>query len=143
MAEKKVLKTNKNLYLPNWIIELLDEEGQKYDGPGIVASAAISSFCEMKNEEKIRAIQKYRNEEIRRAYSDTHQNESEREEKNRKIESFIKKNILPYIDNATPKEALENATQVIKLLSEDDQKKLADLLAAVGPEPAEKKKKAN
>jgi hypothetical protein len=57
--------------LPNWIADLLDKEGDNYDGPGVVAAAAIAKFCQMKNNEKIKAIQDYRNEEIKRAYSET------------------------------------------------------------------------
>ncbi len=30
-------KTNKNLYLPDWVIDSLDAEGEKYGGPGAVA----------------------------------------------------------------------------------------------------------
>lgn len=38
-------KTKKNLYLPNWIIQILDAEGKRYDGPGVVAAAAVYFFC--------------------------------------------------------------------------------------------------
>lgn len=64
-------KLRKTLYLPEWVAELLDNEGQKYDGPGVVASAAITAFCSMKDKEKVRTIQNYRNEEVKRAYFDT------------------------------------------------------------------------
>jgi len=64
--EKKIRKT---LYLPEWVGNLLDVEGEKYGGPGIVASAAISSFALLSDNEKKRILQNYRNKEIEIAYS--------------------------------------------------------------------------
>jgi hypothetical protein len=63
-------KGRKTLYLPAWVIDLLDKEGEKYDGPGVVAAVAITAFCLMKNGEKVKVIQDYRTEEVKRAYSD-------------------------------------------------------------------------
>lgn len=64
-------KIRKTLYLPDWIANLLDKEGAKYDGPGVVASSAIMAFCLMKDSEKVKVIQSYRNKEVEKAYFDT------------------------------------------------------------------------
>ena len=66
-----VEKVKKTLYLPAWVADLLDTEGENYDGPGVVAAAAITAFCSMKNNEKVKVTQNYRTEEVKRAYLDT------------------------------------------------------------------------
>ena len=53
MNEKKAKKINKNLFLPVWIIELLDKEGERLEGPGEVAATAIFTFCNMGNTGKV------------------------------------------------------------------------------------------
>jgi hypothetical protein len=62
-------KTKKNLFLYEWIIELLDREGEKYDGLGTVVAAAIAAFCSLSKSEKIAAFKKYREKEIKMAYN--------------------------------------------------------------------------
>lgn len=69
MKEKKSQKSNKNLFLPTWIIELLDREGDKMDGPGFVAAAAIYNFCNMTTDAKKEALSSYKDAEIERAYA--------------------------------------------------------------------------
>ena len=64
-------KVKKTLYLPDWVADLLDREGQKYDGPGVVAASAITSFCLMSDPDKVKTIQDYRSKEVERAYLDT------------------------------------------------------------------------
>ena len=49
-------KTNKNLYLPQWIQELLDAEKEK---PGKVAGAAIFDFCKRSDQEKVNILNEY------------------------------------------------------------------------------------
>ncbi len=66
MTEKK----RKTLYLPVFVCEELDVEGEKYDGPGVVVSAAISAFCAMPDAKKKIALQNYRTKEIEAAYAD-------------------------------------------------------------------------
>lgn len=66
MTEKK----RKTLYLPGFVCEELDVEGEKYDGPGVVASAAINAFCAMSDDKKKLALQNYRTKEIELAYAD-------------------------------------------------------------------------
>ncbi|HEG42828.1 MAG TPA: hypothetical protein ENH94_02150 [Phycisphaerales bacterium] len=66
MNEKK----RKTLYLPAFVCEELDVEGEKYDGPGVVASAAINAFCTMPDAEKKIVLQNYRAKEIEFAYAD-------------------------------------------------------------------------
>jgi len=61
-------KGRKTLYLPDWVIEMLDKEGEKYDGPGVIASASICAFCQLREADKIKMIQNYRTEEVKRAY---------------------------------------------------------------------------
>jgi len=62
------VKIKKTLYIPDWIAELLDAEGEKYEGPGTVASAAIMFFCQLKEKDKIKALKAYKEREIQRAY---------------------------------------------------------------------------
>ncbi len=69
MDEKKSEKLNKNLYLPVWIVEMLDAEGENYGGPGTVASTAIMAFCGMNNAEKQKALKRFRDAEINHAYA--------------------------------------------------------------------------
>lgn len=66
MNEKK----RKTLYLPAFVCEELDVEGEKYDGPGVVASAAINAFCALSDTKKKVALQNYRTKEIELAYAD-------------------------------------------------------------------------
>jgi hypothetical protein len=68
MGEKRIKKVNKNLYLPDWIAKILDEEGEKYSGPRFVASAAINAFFELSKRGKIQVLQKYKAKEIEDAY---------------------------------------------------------------------------
>jgi len=63
-------KSNKTLYLPPWIIEILDFEGEKYDGPGVVAAAAIHHFSLQKRPEKKAILKEYRSKEVDYAYQD-------------------------------------------------------------------------
>jgi hypothetical protein len=64
------VKIRKTLYLPNWIVESLDKEGEKLDGPGEFASAAIYCLCNMTNRAKKEALNLYKSAEIERAYAD-------------------------------------------------------------------------
>lgn len=63
-------KIRKTLYIPDWIANTLDEEGEKHDGPGVVVSAAIYAFCRLSPDRRISAIQEYRNEEVVKDYAD-------------------------------------------------------------------------
>ena len=63
-------KMRKTLYLQPWIIQILDFEGEKYDGPGIVAMAAIYNFSLKKIIEKKAILREYRAKEIEFAYLD-------------------------------------------------------------------------
>ena len=67
---KKDDKGNKNLYLWTWVARLLDAEGEDYDGPGVVAGAAIYHFSQQTIGRKKKILQQYRNEEVKRAYDD-------------------------------------------------------------------------
>lgn len=49
-------KTNKNLYLPQWIQELLYAEKDK---PGKIVGAAIFDFCRRPTEEKVKILTEY------------------------------------------------------------------------------------
>ena len=61
MAEK----IKKSLYVPDWIVEVLDREGENYDGPGVVAATSIHSFCSMPEKAKKEALKKYRAKECK------------------------------------------------------------------------------
>jgi hypothetical protein len=63
-------KIKKTLYMPDWTVELLDKEGEKYDGPGVVVSAAILAFCTKPEDERVKILKEYRAEEIVHAYHD-------------------------------------------------------------------------
>jgi len=63
-------KNRKTLYLPDWVEELLDREGAKYDGPGVVASASIYAFCNLSKKGKIETLKAFRQSEISRAYEE-------------------------------------------------------------------------
>lgn len=69
MTSKKPEKINKNLYLPTWICEMLDIEGDRYDGPGVVAAASINAFCSLDQDAQIEALEAFRGREIKEAYS--------------------------------------------------------------------------
>ncbi len=69
MAEEKQGKLNKNLYLPVWIIEMLDVEGDRYGGPGVVAATAINAFCKANNTQKRTMLRTFRQAEIDRIYN--------------------------------------------------------------------------
>jgi len=61
-------KVRKTLYLPEWITLILDNEGEKYDGPGVVAAAAINAFDEMDKTNKKSKLKSFRDKEIEIAY---------------------------------------------------------------------------
>jgi len=63
-------KERKTLYLPSWIVEILDIEGEKYDGPGVVVASMIYAFSVKNRKEKIKVLQDYRANEITMAYDD-------------------------------------------------------------------------
>ena len=60
-------KIRKTLYLPDWIVEKLDSEGEKYDGPGVFAAAAIWMFCKLPDNEKVKCYEDFRKKEIANA----------------------------------------------------------------------------
>ncbi len=63
-------KSKKTLFLPDFVIEELDVEGEIYGGPGAVAAAAIYHFCQSDNSEKGRILLSFRESEIIAAYAD-------------------------------------------------------------------------
>ena len=65
MEEKKLRKT---LYLPVWVVDLLDCEGKLAGGPGDIAGAAIMAFCDCPPEIKADILMCYSNREIKSAY---------------------------------------------------------------------------
>ncbi len=70
MPKKKTKKCNKNLFLPDFVCEELDVEGENYGGPGAVAAAAIYHFCHADNSEKGKIMLTFRESEIKTAYAD-------------------------------------------------------------------------
>jgi hypothetical protein len=63
-------KIRKTLYLPKWIADFLDSEGQKYDGPGIVAASALLAFSKLPSKDKIGALKSFREAEIEKVYGE-------------------------------------------------------------------------
>ena len=61
-------KIRKTLYLPEWLADILDSEGEAYDGPGVVAAASIHSFSKMDKKNKISTLRNFRSKEIEIAY---------------------------------------------------------------------------
>lgn len=62
--KEKSIKINKNLFIPQWIAELLDLEGERCEGPGGIAAVAIYTFCKMADKDKNTAIKQYKAKEI-------------------------------------------------------------------------------
>ena len=63
-------KLRKTLYLPSWLCLILDDESNKYDGPGVVAAAAIYHFSTRNKRDKVNLLSEYRAKEILFAYED-------------------------------------------------------------------------
>jgi|GEM_PF-5408074 len=61
-------KERKTLYLPEWIIKMLDSEGNAYKGPGLAASVAIWHFCNQSETAKKRIYAAYSKSEIKSEY---------------------------------------------------------------------------
>ncbi len=61
-------KTNKTLYLPDWVIELLDDEGDSFGGPGVIAAASIFDFCRKKIDAKKRILKDYYSDAVETTY---------------------------------------------------------------------------
>ena len=61
-------KTKKNLFLPTWVCEVLDKEGERVGGPGLIAGAAIMAFCSSSPKDRAEMIEKYHKREISEAY---------------------------------------------------------------------------
>lgn len=140
MAEK----IRKTLYIPAWIAECLDSEGEKYNGPGILVSAAISLFQDLPPAAKIAALRAYRNKEISLAYGIP---SSSADVPIPPVELQPSRNLMR-IAIAQMKEMVEVEQQqpgtVYRVLSAEDQKVLNDFRRLVGPKdiPGKKKTKA-
>lgn len=70
MDEKKIKKSAKNLYLPDWIKEILLNEGEIYGGEALITSVSIYYFNRLSKEDKIKAVKDYLSQDINLAYSD-------------------------------------------------------------------------
>jgi len=57
-------KIRKTLYVPIWIGEMLDADGELYGGPGVIVSAAILKFYNLDGKQKKEVLREYRNREI-------------------------------------------------------------------------------
>jgi hypothetical protein len=68
MTEKKTKKGGRNLYIPDFISQMLDIEAETYEGPGTVAAASIYAFCMMDESGKRKALKSYKEKEIDVAY---------------------------------------------------------------------------
>jgi hypothetical protein len=65
-----VKKVKKTLYIPEWVVKLLDVEGDRYDGPGVAISTMIYHFSNISMTEKVLAVESFRKKEIEMAYSE-------------------------------------------------------------------------
>jgi len=61
-------KVRKTLYLPDWVVEYLDAEGNISDGPGLIAAAAIYHFCIKSHQIKKKMLKDYINHAIEVTY---------------------------------------------------------------------------
>ena len=61
-------KMTKSVFIPLWVNAILDFEGDRYDGPGNVVSAAVFHFSNKSRRDKIKAIQQFRAKEVEMAY---------------------------------------------------------------------------
>jgi len=59
---------NKNLYIYRWLVDMLDTDGERYGGPGVVVSTAINAFCNATDEQKRAMLKNFREAEINHAY---------------------------------------------------------------------------
>ena len=66
----KSQKIGKNFALPRWVIELLEIEASRYDGPGVVSAAAIYLFHRLSDEDQAEALQAYHARQIEVAQGD-------------------------------------------------------------------------
>ncbi len=62
-------KTRKTLYLPQWLVDLLDAEADRVDGPGKIVSASTLHFLESAESERIDMITRFRAKDLIVAYS--------------------------------------------------------------------------
>ncbi len=85
-VNKKVRKT---FYIPQWVCDQLEGEGEQYGGPGVVVAAAIAMFCCRSKEEKAGVLKAYREQEIDRSYED----ENEDDPQKKWIRDFIQDRI--------------------------------------------------
>ena len=66
--KEKNLKKGRNFYVPDFVSEMLDSEGERYGGPGVVASSAILMFFNASDKAKRDAVKSFRDAEIDLAY---------------------------------------------------------------------------
>ncbi len=71
-------KVKKSFYIPQWVCDQLESEGEQYGGPGVVVAAAIAMFCSRSKEEKAGVLKAYREEEIDRSYEDADEDDPQK-----------------------------------------------------------------
>lgn len=118
-------KIRKTLYLPNWIAELLDSEGERGNGPGVIAAAAISLFCRLSDKDKIAALKTYQEEEIEKSYAP---NANHKTQSRQQLHNAIGR-----IKEMLEVEKLQPGT-IYRVLDKDEQKVLNEFQKLVSPE---------
>ncbi len=61
-------KDKKTLYLPNFVIDMLEIEAERAGGPGKIAGAAILAFVESSDEAKVASLKHFNDRELKEAY---------------------------------------------------------------------------
>jgi len=61
-------KIKKGIFLPKWVSDILDQEGELYDGTSVVCSAMVFYFSQCTKEQKAQIMQQYRLREVMEAY---------------------------------------------------------------------------
>lgn len=63
-------KNNKTVYIPDWVIEILDREALNYEGPGTFAAAAIYAFSRLSIGGKKKGLKDYKAQDISISYDE-------------------------------------------------------------------------
>lgn len=68
MREKKEKKVKKTVYLATWLVDMLDYEGERCNGPGEVVGAAVLGFILASDAVKTEMLVRLREFEARDEY---------------------------------------------------------------------------
>lgn len=137
-------KIRKTLYLPGWIAQLLDNEGNRTDGPGFIAAAALFNFCNSTNKGKKEILNRYKTAEIERDYSeDNTESKKEPENIDKKSLTTVREVLRQLVMKERQIKEQQALGSTVKLLSNEEQSVLDELkkLDGIKLDPSTQKKK--